>query len=396
MLGVALGILFASCGKQELRPDQAFSRAIWTAINQDTIKDGRIPPPAAGWQTGLPPPEVLISPGERKGALACPSPLGYWPAQHASRWSTEKRTVMYVTYSGWLSPEDILKGQFRSDSWRGYYKLESGSQQFGEDVRKGRRHITESWRFQALDREWDGVLYLLQSSDNTGTFALGYCAERPMASGTARSAFLEMLDTFDEVPRGGLEVSIEKGNELGIAINEWKRILSPAEVTSRLRHSRERAIAAIRAAPGADNSAESFKAIGMLEVFNEDGVRFGHGYSARDVVRDLEKAKALDPGKLYGYILGQAYFDLGEYDRAIETLEQSLRETSKVLPDEKGWFILGEAYRAKGETAKAIGAYDKAREAIQDSRKRTPGEEGRRKLSELEKTIDERLLELKR
>jgi tetratricopeptide (TPR) repeat protein len=309
---------------------------------------------------------------------------------------------MYVTRVGWLTPDDVLAGQFRGEYDRKHFEVVAGSQQFGEDVRRDGHFVTEAWRFRALEREWDGLLYLLPSPDGTGTFIFGFCVEHPAADNSARSAFLEFVDAFEVVPRVDLDAALGRATELRSAIHEWTRRLPPAEVQARLRPSRKRAIADISAAPGADNSAIAFSVIAHLEAFNDQGVELGPGYAARNVVRNLEKAMSLDPKIINNGLLGSAYLNLGEYDRAITLLERHVQSQQIAFGlISQSWFNLGEAWRAKGEPGKAAGAYEKAHELLREERplfipESSAGQANLRRLADLEKRIDERLSETKR
>lgn len=398
ILCLVFSLLLASCAGMA-RDDLASTRAVMRVLYKDNLEDGRVPPPPPGWQAGMQMPVELMYPYERKDAIACPSPLDSW-GQHAHRWSTEKRAVMYVTRVGWLTPEDVFAGQFQGEYDRKHFEPVAGSQQFGEDVRGGRRFVTEAWRFRALEREWDGVLYLLPSSDGTGTFVFGFCAGRPTADNTARAAFLEFVDAFEETPRGDLDAIVGRAVELQSAIHAWARRLPPAEVPARLRSSRERAIADISAAPGADNSVRAFNVMAILEAFNDRGVECGPGYSARNVARNLETANALAPEFTRDDLLGRAYLDLGEYDKAIASLERHVR-SKRLGPFSQSWFHLGEAWRAKGEPERAAAAYGKARETIRKERPLVSpqipaGQATLRRLEDLEKRIEERLSETTR
>ncbi len=398
ILCLVFSLLLASCAGMA-RDDLASTRAVMRVLYKDNLEDGRVPPPPPGWQAGMQMPVELMYPYERKDAIACPSPLDSW-GQHAHRWNTEKRAVMYVTRVGWLTPEDVFAGQFQGEYDRKHFEPVAGSQQFGEDVRGGRRFVTEAWRFRALEREWDGGLYLLPSSDGTGTFVFGFCAGRPTADNTARAAFLEFVDAFEETPRGNLDAIVGRAVELQSAIHEWARRLPPAEVPARLRSSRERAIADISAAPGADNSVRAFNVMAILEAFNDRGVEFGPGYIARNVARNLEKANSLAPEFTRDDLLGRAYLDLGEYDKAIASLERHV-QSKRLGPFSQSWFHLGEAWRAKGEPERAAAAYGKAREMIRKERPLVSpqipaGQATLRRLEDLEKRIEERLSETTR
>lgn len=395
---LVFSLLIASCAGM-VREDLAVTRAVMRVLNKDNLKDGRVPPPPPGWQAGMPMPVELMYSYERKDALACPAPLDSW-GQHAHRWSAEKRAVMYVTRIDWLTPEDVLARQFRGEYERKHFEPVAGSQQFGEDLRRGKRFVTEAWRFRALEREWNGLLYLLPSTEGTGTFVFGFCVEHPTADDTARSAFLEFVDAFEEVPRRDLDAAVGRAIELNSAIHEWTRRQSPVEVATRLRPSRKRAIADISSAPGADNSVHAFNVIANLETYNDQGVEFGPGYPARNVMRNLEKARLIDPKFTRYDLLGRAYLDLGEYDRAIESLERHVQSQQTGLLS-LSWFDLGEAWRAKGEPVKAAAAYGRSRETLQKERPlistgSPAGQATLRRLDDLEKRIEERLSETKR
>jgi predicted Zn-dependent protease len=111
----------------------------------------------------------------------------------------------------------------------------------------------------------------------------------------------------------------------------------------------------------------------------------------------MDRALKLSPdGKIpHDDCFGRALLDVGEDDRSVAILEGRVKRMNK---DERSWFNLGEAYRAKGEKEKAVAAYGMARKAVEESRRMTvPGSTDRlRYLAELEKSIDQRIAEMSR
>jgi tetratricopeptide (TPR) repeat protein len=336
---------------------------------------------------------------EQKDALYCVGPPWHWPVQRFSRYSIGKRGVIFGVRMEWLPPEDLLLAISAEDTkgQRAGYEVTPGSRRSGEDVRRERRFRTTTWRFRAIGREWEQAEYLYPSPDGTGTFLFAFCVDRSTDVEAVRSAFFEMLDSFEPATRKGLDPAIERGRDLESAITDWRSILDPSDVPSRLRPAREKAIAAIRSAPGSDNSFRASAAIGRLLSYNDQGVLLGSGYSAADVVLNMDRASKLSPdGRIpYDDCFGRALLDVGENDRAVAILEVRLKRMNK---DERSWFNLGEAYRAKGEKEKAIAAYGEARKAVEESRRMTaPGSTERlRYLGELDKSINERVAEMSR
>lgn len=397
---LALCALDWGCTQPPLRPDQAVSRAVWSAISaEDSFTGGRVAPPPPGWTRGIPPPPELMTAEERKDAPYCVGPPWHWPVQRFSRYSLEKRAVIFGVRMEWLSPEDLLLAISAEDTkgQRAGYEVIPGSRRNGEDVRRERRFRTTAWRFRVIGREWEQSEHLYPSPDGTGTFLFAFCVDRSADVEAVRSAFFAMLDSFEPVKREALEPAIERARDLGSAIAEWRSMLDPSDVPSRLRPAREKAIAAIRSAPGSDNSSRASAAIGWLLSYNDQGVLLGEGYSAADVVRNMDRALKLSPdGKIpHDDCFGRALLDVGEDDRSVAILEGRVKRMNK---DERSWFNLGEAYRAKGEKEKAVAAYGMARKAVEESRRMTvPGSTDRlRYLAELEKSIDQRIAEMSR
>jgi len=99
-----------------------------------------------------------------------------------------------------------------------------------------------------------------------------------------------------------------------------------------------------------------------------EGKEPGDGVEARHrgreilerVVEDYKRTKASQAARV---LLGQIYYEKGEYDAAINTYDDFLeRRARKPELTAMAWEGLGYAHEAKGDFAKALGCYEKLRD----------------------------------
>jgi tetratricopeptide (TPR) repeat protein len=99
-----------------------------------------------------------------------------------------------------------------------------------------------------------------------------------------------------------------------------------------------------------------------------EGQKPGEGLEAREqgreilerVVEDFKRTKASQTARI---LLGQIYYEKGEYDAAVGTYDDFLkRGTGKPELTAMAWEGLAYAHEARGDFAKALGCYEKLRE----------------------------------
>jgi hypothetical protein len=228
-----------------------------------------------------------------------------------------------------------------------------------------------------------------------GVFVVGACAPLSRQEDVHR-ALMNLAGSLTPVERTGLDVALERAQELTDAARGWRYVLAPSDVDARVAVARKAALIGLRSAKGFDTSAAALMASADVLAMDALGVQAGTGYDAAAVVEVLSKASALDKTfAARSWLLGRALLDTGNPAGALQVLEARAAELAR--PDARLLFTIGEARQALGRKAEAREAWQRARVTLAADRRLNPPGSGplaadaQRRQEELAKLLDERL-----